>query len=274
MRNSIRLVCSCLLALSTGWAGDPDRILSPDDFQVHQDPQVKPPVVDNADFSKKGRIVVNLRQDGSLTDKDHQILENDDALKAYVSRSKDEFVAAGKEPVLHLRGDKETVFKNSRKVIQTALQAGVSQVIFAVYENHEKVAPPETRPEDRIQVLDASEEKKQGRMNPLFRPREQDLNMSLPSNDADDAEKKKVFVRLNEQGQVFIGKDQKPMDRDANQREIPLLKAELEKIKAEGQAFEVIVEVSEGTVQQRVIDLLNTFSAAGISSVKFADLIR
>jgi biopolymer transport protein ExbD len=39
----------------------------------------------------------------------------------------------GYKPKLHLRGDKEAVFKYSRQVIRAAAKGGVDQVVFAVY---------------------------------------------------------------------------------------------------------------------------------------------
>ena len=106
---------------------------------VKQDPNVEPPV---ASFSKKandgnGRIVINIYEDGSFYDeggqKDGRKLETDDDIFDLVKKQKDVIDQQGYEPKLHLRGDKNAVFKHCRKVIRVSAKAGVDQVLFATY---------------------------------------------------------------------------------------------------------------------------------------------
>ena len=107
---------------------------------VKTDPEVKPPVADQAKTQQdgRGRIVVNVRNDSGdgiiFTAEDFNvILENEDAIRDYVREAKEAIDLLGIVPKLHLRGDKDTVFRHSRTAIRGAAAAGVDQVVFAVY---------------------------------------------------------------------------------------------------------------------------------------------
>ncbi len=268
--------------LSTSWgqglSGNDDSILDINEIEVHQDPDIRPPVVDNKKLDQRGRIVINVRNNGSITGKDLQILETDEAIKNYIVTSKEEFVAEGKEPTIHCRGEEDAVFKFSRNVIKIASDAGVDQVVFAVYQKSDEIPDAE---ESKVQTETPEEVvklPKQGgnRWTDLFiKPREQDLGMALPKNDdADQVEKKLVEIHLNAKGQVFIGKDKKALDHNSKIRHMPLLTSELEKMMAPGDELAVTIYVEPAATQQRVIDLLNTLAGVGISSVTFSDLIE
>lgn len=106
---------------------------------VKTDPEVTPPVADQAKTQEdgRGRIVVNVRVEGDgplFTAEDFNvILENEDAIRDYVREAKEVIDLLGIPPKLHLRGDKDTVFRHSRTAIRAAAGAGVDQVVFAVY---------------------------------------------------------------------------------------------------------------------------------------------
>ncbi len=103
---------------------------------VKTDPNVDPPVADQAKAQEdgRGRIVVNVREDGTFTAEDYNmVLEDVDAIREYVRLAKEEIERQGLEPKLHLRGHKDTVFRYSRTAIRGAAGAGVDQVVFAVY---------------------------------------------------------------------------------------------------------------------------------------------
>ncbi|MFU8893400.1 MAG: ExbD/TolR family protein [Luteolibacter sp.] len=107
---------------------------------VKTDPEVTPPVADQAKAQEdgRGRIVVNVYTDenGSprFTAEDfYVILENEDAIREYVQKAKEVIDLQGLVPKLHLRGDKDTVFRHSRTAIRAAAAAQVDQVVFAVY---------------------------------------------------------------------------------------------------------------------------------------------
>lgn len=103
---------------------------------VKIDPNVKIPVATNAQIAKikQGRIVINVRENGTFFDETTNIgLPDDKAITEYVKEQKDEITNQGDTPRLHLRGDQEAVFKYSRRVIRASAAAGVNEVIFASY---------------------------------------------------------------------------------------------------------------------------------------------
>lgn len=103
---------------------------------VQTDPKVIPPVAANSKRQEdgRGRIVVNVREDGTYTSEKFVILAGEADILDLVKTEKDKIVGLGLVPKLHLRGDKGAVFKYSRTAIRAAAQAGVDQVVFAVYE--------------------------------------------------------------------------------------------------------------------------------------------
>ena len=103
---------------------------------VKQDPEVKPPVAKYSKKAKdgKGRIVINVRQDGTFL-AETATLTFDDAedIQKYVKERKAIEEGKGLVPVIHLRGDQGVPYKYVRKVIRAAAIAGVDNVIFSVY---------------------------------------------------------------------------------------------------------------------------------------------
>lgn len=101
---------------------------------VKMDPEVEPPVAKNSVKAEdgNGRIVINIRQEGELFSEQGEELD-DDAVVDLVSKEKDRIVQQGYEPKLHLRGDRRSVFKHSRKVLRLSAKAGVDKVVFATY---------------------------------------------------------------------------------------------------------------------------------------------
>ncbi len=102
---------------------------------VKGDPDVKPPVAVNSKSPEdgSGRIVVNVRENGTFTSESLVILKDEADITDLVKIEKEKIDRLGLTPRLHLRGDKETVFRHSRTVIRAAANAGVDQVIFAVF---------------------------------------------------------------------------------------------------------------------------------------------
>lgn len=104
---------------------------------VKTDPEVVPPVAKNSKRQEdgRGRIVINVRQDGTFTGEDFNVILADDKdIVDLVKRERDKIIPLGIVPKLHLRGDQEAVFKYSRTAVRAAAEAGVDQVVFAVYE--------------------------------------------------------------------------------------------------------------------------------------------
>ena len=102
---------------------------------VKTDPEVKPPIAKNAQLqvNKEGRILVNVRNDGTYTAEDFTILPDEEAIKDYVKKARDKVEALSITPRLHLRGDKEALFKHGRVAVRAAAAAGVNQVLFATF---------------------------------------------------------------------------------------------------------------------------------------------
>lgn len=104
---------------------------------VKTDPEVKPTIASHSvpQEDKRGRIVINVRENGTYSAEDYNvILPDEDALFEVIKNQKEIIDRLAVTPRLHLRGDREAVFKYSRTVIRAAAAAGVDQVIFAVFQ--------------------------------------------------------------------------------------------------------------------------------------------
>lgn len=103
---------------------------------VRNDPEVKPPVASAGKKQEdgRGRIVVNVRADGTFRAEDvNIILPGEVEIADMVRKEKEKIVMQGVNPKLHLRGDREALFKYSRTAIKAAATAGVDQVVFTVF---------------------------------------------------------------------------------------------------------------------------------------------
>jgi biopolymer transport protein ExbD len=115
-------------------------------------------------------------------------------------------------------------------------------------------------------------------------PRESDLGMELPSTIPPvkpiQPPIPPMVLRINDQGAVIAGHGdaEQVLDTDIDSRDLPLLLMQLDLYKtaaiSSGDIPKVMLEVDENVRQQRTIDVLNAFAAAGISSVAFNELIR
>lgn len=113
---------------------------------VKTDPKVLPPVAKNSKRQEdgRGRIVINVRQDGTYTAENFNVILADDKdIFDLVKTEKEKIQALGVVPKLHIRGDQDAVFKYSRTAIRAAAQAGVDQVVFAVYQTHKGIRKQE-----------------------------------------------------------------------------------------------------------------------------------
>jgi biopolymer transport protein ExbD len=252
------------------------------EVKVMPDPSVSPPVETHGAHPNRstGRIVVNIRNDGTVTGKEFQVLETDEAIAEYISKCRDKIDSEGLTPKLHLRGAQEPMFKYSRRVIKIANEQNVTQVVFAVYEDATSLASGD-KGEKPIDLNKYPTPPKTGLMDSVAgfiapRPRDQDLNMALPTPINPEEIGDSVFIALTSKGHVLFGKDKQLLDQDASVRDLPLLKAELEKAKQRAGDKKVLVtiHVEPDTAQERVIDVLNALAACGISSVTFTDLIE
>lgn len=112
---------------------------------VQTDPKVRPPVAKNSlkQQDGRGRIVVNVRPDGTYTNEAFETLGGKEEITDLVEEERKKIEALGIQPKLHLRGDQNVVFKYSRTAISAAADAGVTQVVFAVYQTHKGLKPLE-----------------------------------------------------------------------------------------------------------------------------------
>jgi len=80
---------------------------------------------------------MNVYKDGSYAPENFETTKfSEDAMDDvldYLQKNKEVMENKGYKPKLHLRGDRGSLFKHSRKVIRVAAQAGISDVIFVSY---------------------------------------------------------------------------------------------------------------------------------------------
>lgn len=103
---------------------------------VKNDPEVTPPIADKGEKQRdgRGRIVVNVRKDGSFWAEDFNVnLPSEVEIEDMVKKRKEDMMMQGVVPKLHLRGDRDALFKHSRTAIKAAANAGVEQVVFTVF---------------------------------------------------------------------------------------------------------------------------------------------
>lgn len=103
---------------------------------VKQDPEVEPPVAKHSKKATdgKGRIVINIRKDGTYRAELTKIEFTDaEGIEDYVKKQMVIEKGKGLTPIIHLRGDKGVSFKYVRTVIRAAAKAGVDNVVFSVY---------------------------------------------------------------------------------------------------------------------------------------------
>lgn len=111
-------------------------------------------------------------------------------------------------------------------------------------------------------------------------PQERDLGLGLPG--AIRTERQPAFspmaVRINDEGAVVAGSGdaQRVLDSDPDRRELPGLVSQLilyrDAARSASDTPSIQLHVDENVRQQRLIDVLNAFAAAGIGTVAFNDL--
>lgn len=110
---------------------------------VQNDPKVEvPEAVDAQKVEEiKGRIVINIYEDGTLKNETGSLVFAEESdLGDYIKGQKDIIKGQGLEPMLHLRGDRRAVFKHCRKVMRAAAGAELFDFRFASFgtKNHYK----------------------------------------------------------------------------------------------------------------------------------------
>ena len=100
------------------------------------DTEVKPPIAEHGGTPEtvRGKIVINVYQDGSFKDESQETtFDGDDLapLTEYIKERKEEIKLTGNTPVLHIRADKRVEFKHCQRVIKAGGDAGVQQLAYA-----------------------------------------------------------------------------------------------------------------------------------------------
>lgn len=97
------------------------------------DRELEPSVAKNASAAVtiKGKIVVNVRGDGSFLSENLEPINGMDGLQEYIKEQKEDVDGRGQEPVLHIRAHKDVEFKYVQRVIKSGAAVGVKQVAYA-----------------------------------------------------------------------------------------------------------------------------------------------
>ena len=113
-------------------------------------------------------------------------------------------------------------------------------------------------------------------------PAERDLVVALPGiheGPVAQPPMPPMCLRIDAQGQVFsgTGNAERILDTDPDSRDLPLLASQLNlyqyAARSVGDVASVSLRVDGEVRQQRLIDVLNAFATAGITTVAFNDLV-
>lgn len=101
---------------------------------IRQDKSVQPSVALEAKplAEARGRIVINLLQNGSIKDIAGNVITLTEVENLARSR-KEENEREGMQTKLHLRADRRADMRDVKKVVGAAAKAGVAEVVFATY---------------------------------------------------------------------------------------------------------------------------------------------
>ena len=103
------------------------------------DQEVKPPIAIEAlpAADAKGKILVNVRADGTIVVDGDKVIAGPDAtleeVEAYIAKGADEAASAQTIPKLYIRADKDTEVKRIREVVEAGANAQVINVVFSAY---------------------------------------------------------------------------------------------------------------------------------------------
>ncbi len=102
---------------------------------VKIDKSVDPPVAEaaKAPENAEGRIVVNIHADGSTYTENGRPLEGREDIREYVDEIRRKNLDEGVASKLHVRAHKDTDTRHIKRVVSSAAEAEVIDVIFAAY---------------------------------------------------------------------------------------------------------------------------------------------
>lgn len=185
----------------------------------------------------RGRIKINVRSDNTVQTGDFLILPDDMAVREFISQVKTKAIKAGFKPVLSLTLDEDSLHKYCQNVVMASVESGINEVIFSVNKSLQN------KPEVII----------------------------ITDDHAEKLTNKSVEIYLSEEGVIYLEGDQLSLDKDPKVHELPMLKAELKKLKSDGKELAATLIINRENTQQRVIDVLNALAEVNISTVTFFD---
>lgn len=103
---------------------------------VRVDESIEPPVADQSIPPRdvKGRILFNIRADGTFTIGDGSVTVSEDEITERVIRFRERQEQRNVEASLLLRAHKDATVRDVKKVTKAAAVGGVSKVVFGAYQ--------------------------------------------------------------------------------------------------------------------------------------------
>jgi hypothetical protein len=99
------------------------------------DPKLLPPItkIDKKEVGEMlGKIELNIRPDGSVNGREGLVLKTDEEIKNYILKSKDEYNALGKKPILHFKGVVSPKLNTAMRLLVIADQLGINRMISSL----------------------------------------------------------------------------------------------------------------------------------------------
>ena len=99
---------------------------------VKVDDKIKPPVADESirPDNVKGRIIFNIRSDGTFTAGDGKVTVTEDEITERVTSWKERMKTVGNDPSLLLRAHRDASVRDLKKVTKAAALGGINKVVF------------------------------------------------------------------------------------------------------------------------------------------------
>ena len=103
---------------------------------VKVDEKIKPPVADESIKAKdaKGRIIINVYSDGTFKNADGSKTLTEGDITQVVTEWRERMEAAGTDPKLLLRADKDASIRDVKKATKAAALGGVNKVVFGSFQ--------------------------------------------------------------------------------------------------------------------------------------------
>ncbi len=99
---------------------------------VKVDDKIKPPVADESirPDNVKGRIIFNIRSDGTFTAGDGSVTVTEDEITERATNWKERMDTVGTDPSMLLRAHRDASVRDLKKVTKAAALGGINKVVF------------------------------------------------------------------------------------------------------------------------------------------------